>query len=426
VSTHLEGYQPDVREVPVPGSTSMWITLTPLQVRAGILYGWVVDEEGHSVPGVRVSTGDRTLLSDAQGEFQFDEEVRRTATLLMAAHPGHLPARVEAEQGAHGPLWPDFVVLRLGGATLEIAGRVRDASGEALAGIRVWIADPTPFGMEDDVPIPVENVTAGRRPKSAIQSAGEDARHTPNSFWSWSTTDAEGRFRIGGLLDRTYRLQAMDFETLQIVETRAVRAGTTDVEIELPKQECVLVAGRTVTHDGEPVAGVELSSTCAAWVVEREDWGIAEWDVNGPQAITDEDGAFVLGRLPREGVWLFVVGEGIRGQRLELAEIEDPKDATIVVERIPITRPCHVRLELSGERARAETFRLVDAEGEAISLTIRRGGYALSSAVGKVVDGVSLVYGAAPGDYELVLHRGEEELARSWVTLLPGEVNTLN
>jgi hypothetical protein len=44
---------------------------------------------------------------------------------------------------------------------------------------------------------------------------------------------ADGRFEIGGLLPRSYRLIAIDPSTLDVAESAPIQAGASDVEIRL-------------------------------------------------------------------------------------------------------------------------------------------------------------------------------------------------
>ena len=69
----------------------------------------------------------------------------------MAVKDGYLPA--VAQVAGEGP-----VVLRLDGSPLTISGKVVDQDGKALAGIKVWTADPTLFAAGEEGIEFVENI----------------------------------------------------------------------------------------------------------------------------------------------------------------------------------------------------------------------------------------------------------------------------
>jgi hypothetical protein len=71
------------------------------------------------------------------------------------------------------------------------------------------------------------------------------------------TSDDSGAFVLAGLLEREYRLCALDPATLSLVEVRA-RPGD-EVELDLRAAGPTgRLAGRVVDSGGRPLAGVRL------------------------------------------------------------------------------------------------------------------------------------------------------------------------
>jgi hypothetical protein len=82
-------------------------------------------------------------------------------------------------------------------------------------------------------------------------------------------------------------------------------------------------------------------------------------------------------------------------------------------------------VELSGEASSADSFELLDSEGENATLAVVRGGSTVSTTHADIVDGRSLVLRVLAGEYELVLHKGGERVSSQWVSIVPGDVVTL-
>src|SRR5262249_32658374 len=151
--------------------------------------------------------------------------------VIVALKPGLLPARLERpnEPTPGDTGWPDPLVLQLGGEPLSIEGQVLGPDGKPRPGLRVWIADPTPFGLVGRVPLTVARVLPGETlppqilaeiPEAEAKDGDDfwdfETRAGPSSaFWSYVRTDAQGLFELRGLIDRKYRLTVMDDTTLQ-------------------------------------------------------------------------------------------------------------------------------------------------------------------------------------------------------------------
>jgi hypothetical protein len=311
------------------------------------------------------------------------------------------------------------VELRLAGRTLALEGRVVDGRGEGLAGARVWLADPTPFGAEAGLPLAAEGLLAGLRSKDEVEAAGADLRDTPHSFWSWVETDADGRFRLEGLLDRAYTVRALDPETLAQVERAGARPGVA-LELELAREELLgRVAGRVLSEDGRPVAGARVRALRRAVsrpepVSGRE----VSWDLSGAAVETDADGRFELARAPLDGLRLSVSGAGLRA--LVHAPRPDEDRERLELRVRSHAGRAHFQVELTGDPTRAERFALLAGDGAPATMLLRRAGAATGLREGPLEHGRSNVLSVEEGDYVLVLYRGEAEVARQRVALPAG------
>jgi hypothetical protein len=183
------------------------------------------------------------------------------------------------------------------------------------------------------------------------------------------------------------------------------------------------VAGVVRLADGTPVAGVNVNVSRRSVYVEYGAGSAVSWDSSGARVRSAADGSFRLDRVPIEDVRLGVHGEGLVYRSIDLKNRVDIEDLEILVEREAAT--CHVQVELSGEASSADSFELLDSEGENATLAVVRGGSTVSTTHADIVDGRSLVLRVLAGEYELVLHKGGERVSSQWVSIVPGDVVTL-
>ena len=420
----LDGYHPCERAAPDAPDAYLELVLEPVDDGGPVLRGVVLDPGGTPVPGAQVAAAGEIVRADAEGAFAFDAAVRRRAEAVVAVAPGHLPARAEAVPGPEGPGWPELLVLRLAGEPLALAGTVVDERGEPRAGVRVYLADPTLFGLDERTPVQVENALAAVPPKRAVEESGAPLADTPTAFWSWTRTDADGRFRLDGLLERSYRLRALDPAALAVADAGPFAAGATSVELVLPAARARPVAGRVQDASGAALAGARVRSYARAYSIPSGPDRTHSWDRAGPEASADDGGRFRLAPLDAAGVWLLVSAEGYRTRRFELGAAGDLETLVLELDRRS-TRYGHLQVAL-GDPDLADRFALQDRFGEPLPLVLRRGGYQRSRLEEELVDGLSLVLSAPEGAFELVLYRGAGEVARRAVTVVAGELAVLS
>jgi RNA polymerase sigma factor (sigma-70 family) len=431
-----DGYVPAIVDLPQSSTDSLVLVLHRELPANDVVAGIVVDRYGAPVAGATVSLRGETTLSDSAGRFALatldanwiarlagemgapESEVAGylpmigfgekspAAHLLMAVKAGYLPARVEAQKAADGPLWPGFVVLRLGAAPLSITGRVVQGDGLPVRGAAVWIDDPTPLGVGPDGPSLVENVAAGRP-----------------IVWRRVSCDGEGRFSIDGLLDREYTVKAMDDATLLVAEVRA-KGGAADVVLELPSSELHrMVRGRVVDRGGKPIEGARVHA-------QRDSFHVAGMTAHsvGEHVVTGADGRFEIANVPKAGVYLRVEGESILPLEFgrAVARLEEAPGSRRVDDLvIEVSLRCHVRVVVP-DAAFASSFRVLDEGGNALPIDLFAGTGRNTQMMVELTGGRSAVCAVPDSAATLVLLRDGVEVSRKPIHLVAGEVNELS
>jgi hypothetical protein len=280
---------------------------------------------------------------------------------------------------------------------------VVDARGAPVAGARVWLDDPTPFGRTADARLAVESLLRA------------DER-----FWSHAVSGADGTFAITGVLPRAYRLQAVDPRTLASVESPPVTAAQSPVELRLPTDDVhPRVAGRVVTAAGRPLAGVRVRLFRITYEVHHGE-GVDNESMDGSSVLTGDDGAFEFHDVPREGVEVFASGDTILGAAADPARAADPEHLTLIA---PLR--LHAQLVLDAPVDRADGLRVFDADGKRVLLSVFHGNGANASFDLEVRDGRSDVFAVGERADVLVLERAGAEVARIPLHLVPGVTNVV-
>jgi len=255
-------------EAPAVPTRDLRLVLPDLETRHALVRGIVVDEQRRPVEGAWVSVGSKTQRTSADGRFGFDldepsndVQMKRDAGgkwapafgvgTLTAVKAGSLPAVIalppSAELFARDEAGGFELVLK--DTPKSIEGHVVDDDGHPIAGVIVRTLDEEPFG-----PILEKfgEASIGREPTiEDLLRGGLDVRP--------ARSGADGSFRIEGLLDREYRLVALDPATLRRVITAHVHAEFHDARVVLPSdRELPHVAGRIVSQSGAPLPHITV------------------------------------------------------------------------------------------------------------------------------------------------------------------------
>ncbi len=439
--TTLDGYQALTIAAPRLSERTLDIVLTrPKSALAGSVRGVVLGPNGQAVKEARVALGLTSVQTDRDGEFTIDLQRSVTADVLRAVKVGFQPATMDRPGDATGPRagWPDHVELRLGPPPLTITGRVVDHEHKALPGARVWLSDPTPFGLVGAMPSSLESLSAGALvPPQAFEveadlpddDSGDRFMDNvmrvgpPTAFWNYAITDGDGRFKLEGLAPRSYRLRVMDFDTLAAFTTDPIAAGSQDALVEVPTIEVhEQLAGRVVGDDGLAVEGVRLTLQAEPyWARARVRGGQFEVRLVQPRdsKTTDAEGMFEFERVPRVGVLFSLSSDTIVPLRYDLAT--DAKDSI----EIRVHVRCRFEIALAGDVQRADSFRLLDEEGRICDVLKISPGHMNAFTEGPLVDGRSGVLAVSSAARTLVLLKDDLEVSRHPLALSASRVNRI-
>lgn len=341
-------------EIPAPMTSrnDLRIELAQDAIAEGsVLRGRVVRADGRPASAARVALGTELRTVDPDGTFELDLERAGAAATLRAVEAGSMPGSVERPGMPRDERmgWPDTVEVVLGGAPLSISGTVVDEAGKGLPGARVWLHNPSEFGVLGIFPMRAEGLAAGLPvPEDAVRSLASvgvdqvDESHgsasnvtEPNAMLPWTTTDADGQFTLEGLSERAYTINVLGPTINYGMQSPDVEAGTTGHEIVIPGAGVIPeVNGRVVTRAGDGVPGVYVTPFLPA---VSGDFPVLGGSANvmryflAPGVSTDDDGSFTLKDIPRAYVQFFVAGDGITPAYSSVSAIQDPASFEIEV-----------------------------------------------------------------------------------------------
>ncbi len=216
--------------------------------RNWVIEGLVIDQDQRPVVDARVAFGHHAAVrSKSDGRFRISPGLGRLRDggSLVAWHPELGAAVLDMPLDrwrALGNKNPQET-LRLAPADQSIEGQLQDRDGMPLAGMRICIAA----------------ALVTRDPRGGIHTVESDASQTR------VLSEVDGKFTLGGLLNREYRLKVLDEASFFSFETAPIRAGSEGLVIVVPAAAGHLPAwkGRIVDADGQGIPGVTV--TVSLW-----------------------------------------------------------------------------------------------------------------------------------------------------------------
>jgi RNA polymerase sigma-70 factor (ECF subfamily) len=430
----LDGFRPWLAPLPDGPRHHLDIVLERPRASPGSIRGQVIDRAGALVAGARVALGMASTVTDERGGFTLEPGPDGGAREIVALQRGYLPARFARPDD--GAPWPDFVLLQLGDATLTIEGRVASADGAPIGGVRVFVTDPSVFALVDGRAAATESLLAGGVTRSEMErriaeagpgaDVGAIVDSTPTMQWCWTTSGADGRFTVAGLLPRAYRLRALRNDTLEMVDTGPVPAGQRGVELVFAADATLTnVTGRVVSLGGRPVSGVGIRVMADPFRFEVPGRGASTNHAMAQSTVSGPDGRFELGGVPRRAAYLRLDGDGIlprefgRGVDGGLEALGAGRADGI---EIAVTQRCHFKIDATGSPGLADAARVLDAADETVVVHVFLGGGRRSTDEVELHGDVTDVLAVSESATTLVLTKAGAEVRRLPLTLLPGEV----
>lgn len=436
-----EGYLPASLPQPTTDTRDANVTLATPAAVEGALLGQVLAATGAPVRGAKVSLGNAAAVSGDDGRFVLPLAEAGVARRLVAFERGHLPGHVELAEFEQRPNPPPFVFVRLGAAPHAISGRVVDPRGAPVAGFKVWVADPE-VATIDDSAVAVEAYLGGGLTRAEMLARfARDGRptkpveqildETPTARWGWAMTGDDGRFTLGGLLDRPYTLEGMHTDTLVRTSGGPFEPGVSNATLVVP--DGVLaprVAGRVVALSGTPLAGVKVMTSSDGPILHRtvrypdgrQSRSSSGRSETGQATVTDADGRFEFENLGTVGVRLSFTGDGVLPRRLTL---DDPaRRGPIDDFVVQVDARVHFRIELT-DATFADKFKLLDAAGETQRVhVIQADGQDVYTSM-SIHDGRTGVLSASERVATVVFSKAGTEVKRVSVAFVPDTVNVV-
>jgi RNA polymerase sigma-70 factor (ECF subfamily) len=408
--------------LPEASAHDLVLTMGRVEVAATWVHGVVLDAATRPVAGAFVSVGGESVRSAADGRFTVPWAGRERPVVVRAARADLGAAAARLTPGQDQPGWHEDrpITVQFATAPGELRGRVLDADGRPVSGVRVWTPDLTWFGrvsLEEDGhevsrDTSVEGIAAGANTPLAVAA----------------DTGAGGEFVLRGLLPRRYELFALHPSTLAAAGPVAAAPGA-DVELRLERTALRAVAGRVVSRAGTPLAGVRVAAGRAFdWrPAPRAEEPWAGSPMRPPRAAhvfrdggvtTDAGGRFSFPGMVVEGARLSISGDTMfPTPPFELAPGLPLEDLVVTVQARSTFR---VLLDQPDE---ADGFTLARAEGGHVPLFVRVEGFVMSLGRVALVGGRSPEAYTPAGEVSIVLLRGGKEVRRVAVHLREGGVH---
>lgn len=395
-----DGYREAEVAAPSEVRTDLVVTLEPRE-RSGdpIVRGVVVHADGTPGIGATVRYGRVAAHVDDEGRFELAIPLGDPRPIpLVAVKKDHQPAVVPefttVVHLASGPLPEQRLVL--GGPPLAIEGAVVDHEGAPKKGWSVQPIDPIVLFEGMFPPESAESIAHGSAPKAV--------------------TDERGVFRLEGLADRAYRLQAHSKDEFGRIESEPIPAGARNARIVVPADAWwARVDGVVESADGTPIAGVEVR---AALITFRSESGSMSDHADG--VTTDAEGRFSLAKVPRNRGRLDAGGDAILPTTYDLETHVDGRLARIVA-----ARRCHVRVEDVPPESNVRHVQVHDAQGQALMLMQFQSNAWMSSTQVQLQDGDSPLFAVSETARTIVFLDEDAVRTSRPLVLAPGAITVV-
>jgi protocatechuate 3,4-dioxygenase beta subunit len=299
----------------------------PLEIRlqpAFRLAGRITDPDGLPVAGARVRVGQldrfdtaRETVSNAAGELLFDDLAGGAVYRLLVTHPDFLSHVGEPFWlGPAAPAPAQDVRLRPAGG---IAGSVFTDRGEPAAGVELTVRSDV-AGARAVGPLGADLIEAFTRPSFD----GADLLGIPLTAQRTVTAE-DGSFLLQPLAAGIHEVRlGSDRQAREQVEGIRLQEGERVRGLALLLSTELEIRGTARTTSGLPLAGVWIAAVADDGSLEPEltSFQVTMWMTGSPNAVTDENGAYVLGLAAPGRFRVLVRFRGTLQQR----EIEAPAE----------------------------------------------------------------------------------------------------
>lgn len=343
VQLEVRAHGHDERRIVLDGPASVDVVVSE-HASGARLYGTLCDASGAPIEG-RVAAAGRLVETDGAGRFELDLTGLAAGETIWGIAPGRMPARWSNDPSVHE------VRLHVGGPAARIRGRVEDDEGRPAAGAVVWTIDPTLIGR--DLSDWFAEAHMNEDPLADIPFRVR--------------CDEAGRFDLPFLLERPYRLGALQPETMCAGQSaQPIAAGTRDVVLRLSTSvPRTPVLGRVVDGRGGPIPGAQVAVHRAMIHVVAPDGRKLHYSFRGPPVEVDEDGWFGLPSLPEGGCNLVVTAPGFFPGRFEL-----PRGAARDYVEAALARFAQLEVRWSSLVVSATHFAVIGPSGARLDLVL--------------------------------------------------------
>lgn len=311
------------------------------------------------IEGARIYCGIEFATSDDEGRFEFDLlaiSMRSSAGVMIAPVP-----LVAAVEGYVAAVVPDFhrllfeadpsvpysLDLVLPGLAWVLSGQVLLADGRPAAGWMISLRNPSMGTHVGQERIPLETLASGQPVMQEV--------------------DAQGRFRLAGLLERPYDILAWHPDSLLHVALDDVLPTAEEIVLTAPDPaDTRRVAGRLTSVSGEPLPNLAVRGLLTVSTDISPLMPVHE--VRGRLARMEETGHFELQDEAQGSLKLCVDSDEFLVRQVATPPLAGLADW----ESVPLVVPlkCEIVLDGRSDRPPAPMLAFLDEQGNRLTVRI--------------------------------------------------------